>query len=67
VPAAVHKHALQRAVEMAGGTDALARQLQVPPTAVRFWLANSSPLPDDIFLKVVDLLLARDAGGKAPD
>jgi hypothetical protein len=52
---------------MTGGADALARQLQVPSTAVRFWLSGSSPLPDDIFLKLVDLLLARDAGEKAPD
>ena len=51
---------------MAGGADALARQLQVPPSAVRFWLNGSSPLPDDIFLKLVDLLLARDAA-KPPD
>ena len=64
--AAVHKRALQRAIEIAGGADALARQLQVPPNAVRFWLNGSSPLPDDIFLKLVDLLLARDAG-KPPD
>jgi len=67
VPATIHKRALQRAVEMTGGADALARQLQVPSTAVRFWLSGSSPLPDDIFLKLVDLLLARDAQEKAPD
>jgi hypothetical protein len=52
---------------MTGGADALARQLQVPPSAVRFWLNGSSPLPDDIFLKLVDLLLARNGGGKTLD
>ena len=67
MPVAVHKRALHRAVEMTGGADALARQLQVPPSAVRFWLNGSSPLPDDIFLKLVDLLLARNGGGKTLD
>ena len=67
MPAAVHKRALHRAVDMAGGADALARQLHVPPSAVRFWLNGSSPLPDDIFLKLVDLLLARNGGGKTLD
>jgi hypothetical protein len=52
---------------MTGGADALARQLQVPPSAVRFWLNGSSPLPDDIFLKLVDLLLARNGGAKTLD
>jgi hypothetical protein len=59
VPAAIHKRALQRAIDLAGGVDPLAKQLNVPSTAVRFWLNGSSPLPGDVFLKIVDLILDR--------
>lgn len=67
MPAAIHKRALQRAIEQAGGVEPLARDLQVPVSAVRFWMSSSSPLPDDVFLKLVDLLLARDGERDAPD
>ncbi|HEX2197183.1 MAG TPA: hypothetical protein VHG88_00980 [Burkholderiales bacterium] len=67
MPAAIHKRALQRAIEQAGGVEPLARELEVPVSAVRFWMSASSPLPDDVFLKLVDLLLARDGGRDAPD
>jgi hypothetical protein len=59
VPTAVHKRALKRAIDLAGGLEPLARHLKLPPTAVKFWLNASSPLPDDVFLKLVDLLLDR--------
>jgi hypothetical protein len=57
MPTAVHRRALRRALELAGDVDALARQLKVPSTAVRFWANGSQALPPDIFLKIVDLLL----------
>lgn len=57
MPTAIHKRALKRAMDLAGGADALAAHLKVPPTGVRFWLGASGPLPDDVFLKLVDLLL----------
>ena len=59
MPTAVHKRALQRAIDLAGGVEPLARHLKVPPTTLKFWLNVSSPLPDDMFLKIVDLLLDR--------
>lgn len=57
MPTEVHRRALRRALELTGDADALARQLKVPSTAVRFWINGSQPLPPDIFLKIVDLLL----------
>lgn len=67
MPAAVHKRALRRAIELAGGIEALAQQLHLSPTALRFWLNSSGPLPDDIFLKVVDQVLERSpARDKSP-
>ena len=66
MPAGVHRRALQRALELAGGAEPLARQLGVAPSAVRFWLNASSPLPGDIFLKVVDLVLDHQAASRPP-
>ena len=73
MPTAVHKRALRRAIEVAGGTGPLATYLKVSPAAVKFWLNASSPLPDDMFLKIVDLLLDRStmelqppSSGKGP-
>lgn len=57
MPTEVHRRALRRALEVTGDIDALARQLKVPSTAVRFWVHRNQPLPPDIFLKIVDLLL----------
>lgn len=59
MPTDVHRRALQRALEISGGIDPLAAYLKVPATAVRFWANGSSPLPGDMFLKIVDLLLDR--------
>lgn len=59
MPTAVHKRALQRAIDLAGGMEPLARRLKVPPATLKFWLNVASPLPDDMFLKIVDLLLDR--------
>ena len=57
MPTEVHRRALRRALELTGDVEALARQLKVPSTAVRFWTNGNQPLPADIFLKLVELLL----------
>ena len=66
MPTSVHKRALRRALELAGGAEALALHLKVSPTAVRFWLNASGPVPDDIFLRIVDLLLDRSLSEPQP-
>ena len=66
MPAAIHRRALQRALELSGGAEPLARHLGVAPSAVRFWLNASSPLPGDIFLKIVDLVLEHQGAPRPP-
>jgi hypothetical protein len=44
---------------LVGGAESLVRELNVPPAAVKLWLGRSAPVPGDIFLKLVDLLLDR--------
>lgn len=51
---------------MAGGADQLARHLALPRIAIKSWLSPSAPVPDDVFLKLVDFLIehsAHDAKG----
>jgi hypothetical protein len=57
LPTQVHRRALQRALELTGGVEPLAAYLKVPVNAVRFWVNGSSPLPGDVFLRIVDLVL----------
>lgn len=52
----LHARMLQRAVHKLGGTAELAHYLDVPEVRVRVWLHGLMPLPDDVFLRLVDLL-----------
>jgi hypothetical protein len=57
---------LQRAVEILGGTDELAAYLGVSPARLRIWMRGIFAPPDDIFLRLVDLISdppPRKAGG----
>ena len=54
----VHRQALQRAVDLFGGVRGLARQLNISRVRIDLWLHGGSPVPGDVFLAVVDLLLA---------
>lgn len=70
----VHLRALQRAAEIAGGPEALAAYLGVSGDRVSIWIKGGSRIPDDVFLKIVDLLAERSlyeidalkASGKSP-
>lgn len=52
----LHARLLQRAVEILGGPDELAAYLGVSPSRVRIWMRGLFALPDDMFLRLVDLL-----------
>ncbi len=39
-----------------GGTDRLARFLNVPPARLFRWLAGEEPLPDQVFLDALDVI-----------
>ena len=51
---------LMRACIVAGDETALARQLRVPEAAVVGWLLGETRVPDEIFLRAVDLLISRN-------
>lgn len=53
----LHAQMLQRAVEKLGGTEEAARYLGVPEVRLRIWLRGLLAPPDDLFLRLVDLLL----------
>jgi len=56
----VHRRALQRAVALFGGVRGLAQQLNISRVRIDVWLRGDSPVPGDVFLTVVDVLLAHD-------
>lgn len=47
---------LQRAADKLGGMDELARYLGVAPVSVRVWMRGLISPPDEVFLRLVDLL-----------
>ena len=48
---------LQRALQIVGSHEDLARLLQVRRVPLATWLGGVTPVPDDIFLKAVDIVL----------
>lgn len=54
---AVQKRTLERAVELFAGEQPLAEHLKVPTERLRWWLHGSVPIPNDVFLALVDILL----------
>jgi|KBSMisStandDraft_5_1062788.scaffolds.fasta_scaffold1844996_2 DNA-binding transcriptional regulator YdaS (Cro superfamily) len=55
-----YSRTLMRACIVAGDEAALARQLRVPEAAVVGWLLGETRVPDEIFLRAVDFLIARN-------
>ena len=53
----LYQRALANAVRAAGGEDALREYLDVPHTTLHTWLSGLKPIPESVFLKVIDLLL----------
>lgn len=47
---------LRRAVEVVGGPEALAEALGVSPQMVSAWLIGQRALPDDAYLRALDLV-----------
>ena len=53
----VYIRAIQRAAQILGGGDALAARLRVPRQHLRVWTNGHAPVPPNIFLRVVDILV----------
>ena len=52
----LHVRMLERAADALGGFDEVARYLAVSEVRLRFWMRGGVAPPDDVFLKLVDLL-----------
>ena len=55
--ATVYSRTLQRACEVLGGLDALARHLRVAPADLARWIDARGQPPLDVFLAAVDVVL----------
>lgn len=47
---------LLRALDLAGGIEALARHLRVPKKQLAEWIAGEVDTPDGVFMRVVEFL-----------
>lgn len=56
----VYAAVLKRAAELLGDVETLAAYLNVSPVRVQAWLGGHGLPPDDVFLRLVDLLSERD-------
>jgi hypothetical protein len=54
----VHARTVQRAAEIVGGIELLAGQLDVSDESLKKWLEGELPIPQDIFLRCVDIVNA---------
>jgi hypothetical protein len=63
MPQAVRLDTLRRAARLVGGVDALARALKASTWKLEAWLNGHEPVPDEVFLRAVDLIEDRKAGG----
>ena len=56
MPESIHARALRQAAKVLGGYENLQRRLQVPASALLPWLNGAQPMPEAVFLKVVDII-----------
>ncbi len=57
VTVSLHCRLLREAAALLGGRVQLGHELQVPAQDLARWMAGLGPMPQSIFLKVVDLIL----------
>ena len=62
--ASVYSRTLQKAAELLGGRQKLARVLRVPIKDLEAWIADEAKPPLNVFLRVVDLII--DETGSTP-
>jgi DNA-binding transcriptional regulator YdaS (Cro superfamily) len=65
----IHARTLRRAAEIVGGVQEMAAQLDVPSGYVAEWSQGTKPVPQEIFLKAVDIVTAHEVNeisGKHP-
>ena len=63
----LRRRALERAIEIAGGTRALCDRLGAEEHAVELWRKGQARVPTHVFDAAVDLILADDIARAAQD
>lgn len=66
VTASIYRRTLQKAADLMGGREELARELEVRGDDLAAWLAGKAPVPRAVFLTAVDLVISESpapAGG----
>lgn len=61
VAASIHSRAIQKAADLLGGRERLAKVLLVPLAEIDEWIADRAKPPREVFLRVVDILLDEGA------
>ena len=56
----VHTQALRRAADILGGPVQLRGYLKVSALVLTLWMSGATATPNDVFLKVVDLIVESD-------
>ncbi len=56
----VHARTLKRAAHIVGGYAQLSTQLGVPIDDAASWAEGTKPVPDEIFLRAVDIVTAHE-------
>ena len=56
MPESIHARALRQAAKVLGGYENLQRKLQVPASSLFPWLNGVEPIPERVFLQVVDII-----------
>ena len=56
----VERRALERAVQIVGSPESLARILDESSDRIEYWLEGLLPIPSDAFTKIVDVLLSEN-------
>ena len=54
----VHVRTVRRAAEIVGGVEELAAQLEVGDESIKKWMEGQSSVPQEIFLRCVDIVNA---------
>lgn len=60
--ASVYSRAIQKAADLLGGRDRLAKVLLVPIADIDKWIADKAKPPREVFLHVVDIVLDESGG-----
>jgi hypothetical protein len=60
--ASVQARALHRACLIVGGAGQLAQQLGVPVPHIEDWLTGEAPVPENVFLHAVEIVLLHASG-----